>query len=434
MARVGIKIAEILEGSPADRLGLVPGDEILTINGHPIPDEIALKFHLAEDQTLFEVRRIDGVEEQLQVDLPEGSDLGIRVEDFRTRTCNNACLFCFIDQLPPGVRPTLKVKDDDFRLSFLHGNYITLTNVTERDLDRMIEQALSPLYVSVHATEPDLRTLMLGRRKVDDLERKMRKLVDAGIRLHTQVVLMPGINDGIHLERTVHDLYRHYPGVASIAIVPLGLSDHGTPRQKYAPVTDEYCRELVHQVEPWQLRFRGEIGRTFAYMADEFYIQGRAAIPGMEYYDDFEQIEDGVGMVRKFVVEFSSGMSRRRKALAHLSGTLATGKLFFPYLAECIHKFNERFDSRLKVAAIENRFMGSGITVAGLLAGRDILADLRGTELGNFVIIPQEAVSRIDHVLVDDFSVQNIEENLGRPVYPSGKSMPDFFRLLFEQL
>src|SRR5512136_394247 len=223
MGRSGIKIRDVADGSPGQRAGLAAGDEILTINGHAVADELALRFHLAEESVEVEVRKAGGSEERHNFDLSESQGLGIEVEDFRTRTCNNACLFCFIDQLPSGVRASLRVKDDDYRLSFLHGNYITLTNLPERELDRIVEQRLSPLYVSVHATEPDLRTYMLGRRKADDLDRKLRKLTEGGITVHAQIVLMPGLNDGAHLEKSVHDLHRYFPGVDSIAIVPLGL-------------------------------------------------------------------------------------------------------------------------------------------------------------------------------------------------------------------
>src|SRR5438093_4743972 len=269
MARRGIKIRDVEEGSLGARAGLAPGDEILSVNGHPIPDEIALKFYLAEEQANVEIRKITGADQLVQIDLSDGEPLGVQVEDFQTRTCNNACLFCFIDQLPPGVRSSLQVKDDDYRLSFLHGNYITLTNLPERELDRIIEQALSPRYVSVHAMDPLLRTQILGRKKVDDLDRKMRKLIEGGIRLHTQIVLMPEINDGKDLEKTVFDLHEYYPGVYSVAIVPLGLSDHGKPREVYNPVTAQYCRETIRQVTPWQEEFRRKIHRTFAYLADE---------------------------------------------------------------------------------------------------------------------------------------------------------------------
>jgi putative radical SAM enzyme (TIGR03279 family) len=434
MARTGIKILEIAQGSLGMKLGLRVGDEVLSVNGHPIADELALKFHLADEAVELEIRRSDQAVECFEIDLSDGKSLGIKVEDFRTRTCNNDCVFCFIKQLPPVVRPTLQVKDDDYRLSFLHGNYITLTNLPESELDRIMEQRLSPLYVSVHATDPELRTRVLGRRKADDLDRKMRKLIGGGIALHTQVVLMPEVNDGVHLENTVFDLFGYYPGVASVAIVPLGLSDHGTAREVLRPVTPDYCRRVIEQVQPWQARFRGETGRTFAYLADEFYIQGGASLPGTPYYDDFSQIEDGIGMVRKFLNEFEVELGRRRRRKELLRGTLATGSLFHPFLEACARKFNDKFGSRLEVQMVDNRFMGKNITVAGLLAGGDLVAALRGLDLGEFLIIPNEAVSRIDGILLDNVSPAELSKGFGVPVYPSGRTMRDFFTLLCDRL
>ena len=434
MARGGIRILDVEDGSIGSELGLAPGDEVVSINGHPIPDELALKFHLADELAEIEIRKSGGQVECLEIDLSSGRSLGIRVDDFRTRTCNNDCVFCFIKQLPPSVRPTLKVKDDDYRLSFLHGNYVTLTNLPEQELDRIVEQRLSPLYVSVHATETELRTKILGRRKPDDLDGKMRKLIDGGITLHTQIVLMPGINDGEHLERTVFDLYGRWPGVDSIAVVPLGLSEHGTARQALQPVTPEYCRLVIRRAEPWQERFRKEIGRTFVYLADEFYIAGDQPLPQTPYYDDFAQIEDGIGMVRKFLDEFETECAKRRRSLSGLHGTFATARLFFPVLADCVERFNLKFRSRLQSCMIENRFMGRSITVAGLLAGGDFAASLAGRDLGSFVVIPNEAVSRIDGILLDNMSLSELSRRMGVPVYASGRTMKDFFALLFDRL
>ncbi len=430
MTKTGIKIRQVESGSLGHRIGLAPGDEILAVNGHPVSDELALKFYLAEESVELAVRRSCGGEESFNLDLSEDGSLGITVEDFRTRTCNNACLFCFIDQLPVGVRDTLKVKDDDYRLSFLHGNYITLTNLPERELDRIIEQRLSPLYVSVHATDPDLRTRILGRRKADDLHRKMTKLIDGGIRLHTQIVLMPRVNDGQNLEHTVFDLYGYYPGVDSIAIVPLGLSQHGTPKDAFTAVTPEFCRNLIAQVDAWQKRFRKEIRRTFAYLADEFYLQGELPLPDGEYYDDFAQIEDGVGLVRKFLNDFEIESARRRKPRPHLRGTLTTARLFYPFLKSCTERLNQHYGSRLQVREVRNGFLGESITVAGLLAGRDFLAALTGYDTGDFVVSPDEAVSRVDGILIDDVSPADLSRDLGKPVYTSGRTTHDFFQLL----
>jgi len=432
MSHQGIKILEVEKGSAAEKAGIHPGDRILEANGHDIIDELALRFYLADEEVDLFVRKPDGNLKHLTVDLSGLETLGVRVEEFKTRTCNNECLFCFVDQLPAGVRPSLRIKDDDYRLSFLHGNYITLTNLNRKDIARIIEQRLSPLYVSVHATEPDLRNRILGRNKADDLIGKIEMLVDHRIRLHAQIVLMPGINDGRHLDSTVADLHRFYPGMQSVAVVPVGLSDYGLPRKRLKPATPAYCRKTVRQVEPWQVRFRKEHGETFVYLADEFYIQGGMQLPSSDHYGDFAQIEDGVGMVRSFLDAFELQWKRRRKPCGTLQGTLVTGKLFGPFLRDGVDRFNRKFGSRMTVLPAENRFLGKGITVAGLLAGRDILAALQGKDPGKFVIIPQEALSATNEIFLDDLSLKDLSDSLGKPVYPSGHTVRDFFDLLYK--
>jgi putative radical SAM enzyme (TIGR03279 family) len=426
----GIKITDVEAGSIGDRIGLSAGDVLLSVNGHSIPDELALKYHLAEEYVAIGIQKPNGIEVEFEVDLSEGDRLGIRVEDFRTRTCNNACLFCFIDQLPEGTRPSLKIKDDDYRLSFLHGNYITLTNLPERELDRIVEHRLSPLYVSVHASDPELRARMLGRRKLDDLDRKLRKLIDGGIVIHAQIVLMPGINDGEHLERSMSYLFGYYPGVASAAIVPLGLSEHGTPKERFTPVTPDFCREIIRLAASWQEKFRDKTGRTFAYLADEFYIQGGVQIPTTAYYDDFAQIEDGVGMVRNFLDQFEIEIRKPGKKLPNLKGTVVTAKLFSPFLTECMKRFNGKFGSRVQVRELDNRYLGKSITVAGLLGGNDILSGLQDFEVGDFLLVPSEAISRIESVFLDDLSPADLANRLGRPVYPGGRTVAEFFSSL----
>jgi putative radical SAM enzyme (TIGR03279 family) len=426
----GLKILEVESGSVAEAIGLAPGDRILSANGHDTSDELALKFHLSEELVDLVIQKEDGTEKPMRADLSESTDLGVKVEDFRTRTCNNQCLFCFIDQLPPGARASLQIKDDDYRLSFLHGNYITLTNLPEGELDRIIEQRLSPLYVSVHATDPEVRTRMLGRRKVDDLDRKLQKLISGGIRIHAQVVLMPGINDGSRLEQTVFELYKLYPGIESIAVVPLGLSDHGTIKDRFQPVTPSFSITLLAQASPWQDGFRAQIGKTFVYLADEFYIQAGAEMPGSSYYDDFAQIEDGVGMVRSFLDDFEVELKRRRRSRLALNGTLATGKLFYPFLRDCVERLNGKFGSSLQVREVVNRFMGKDITVAGLLSGQDFLSAFDGIDPGSFLVIPQEAISRVDGILVDNLTPGDVSRELGIPVYPGGRTVPNFVKLL----
>jgi putative radical SAM enzyme (TIGR03279 family) len=431
MTAKGIRILEVEAGSAADQIGLRSGDHILEINGHEVVDELAARFYLCEEYVDLYVKRPGGDTKHFEIHRSDTTELGIIVEEFRTRTCNNACLFCFVDQLPPGVRSSLRVKDDDYRLSFLYGNYVTLTNVTARDLDRIIEQRLSPLFVSIHATDPQIRKMLLGRKKADRLKTKLRKLVRGGIRIHAQIVLIPGLNDGKSLEKTLWDLYELYPGVQSVAVVPIGLSDHGAPKDRFTPVTAAYSRALIQTAEHWQKYFREKTGRAFAYLADEFYIQGGIEVPEASHYDDYSQIEDGVGMVRDFLDAFHHELDRRRKTHLQRTGTLVTGRLFSPILKRCMQKFNDRFGSIIEVLPVKSTFLGRNITVAGLLAGKDIVASLKGKKLGDFLIIPNDSLSRRDGILLDDMTIEDLSKNLGIPVYPSGRTLGDFFKLLF---
>jgi putative radical SAM enzyme (TIGR03279 family) len=434
MPETGIKILEVVPDSAAAKIGLEAGDRLLTVNGHEIADELALRFYLhTEERAVLNWRRAGGKIRRGKINIDEVLDQGVHgiiVEEFSTRRCSNSCIFCFVDQLPPEARPALRVKDDDYRLSFLYGNYVTLTNATEKDIDRIIEQRLSPLYVSVHSTCPELRARILGRKKADNLERKLTRLVRGGVRIHAQIVLMPGINDGAALEKTIMDLYRFHPGVESAAIVPLGLSDYAPRGNGLRPVTPAFSRALVRRVNKWRQNFIGRSQSAFVFAADEFYLLAGEAIPDSDYYEDFAQIEDGVGMVRHFLDDFDAAAARRRKSLENLNGTLATGKLFFPILEPCIAELNRRTGAKLTVCAAENRFLGKRVTVAGLLSGGDILAALRGRDNGGFVIIPGEALAFDDRLLLDGLTLNDLSRELGLPVYSGGRSAGEFFKTL----
>ncbi|MDR0310715.1 MAG: DUF512 domain-containing protein [Acidobacteriota bacterium] len=434
MPETGIKILEIVPGSAADKIGLAPGDRLLTINGHEITDELALRFYLHSEETAVLCwRRASGTIRRGKINIAETADFvdpGVVVEDFPTRRCSNACVFCFVDQLPPEARPELRVKDDDYRLSFLYGNYVTLTNVTEKDISRIIEQRLSPLYVSVHATDPELRARILGRKKTDNLEKKLARLRRNGIRIHAQIVLMPGINDGGQLEKTVMDLYRFYPGVESVAIVPVGLSDYAPRGNGLRPVTGAYSRAFIRRVNKWRQSFIARSQSAFVFPADEFYLLAGESIPERDYYEDFAQIEDGVGMVRHFLEDFAAASARRRKPLTGLRGTLVTGRLFFPVLERCIEELNRRTGAKLMVRAAENRFLGKRVTVAGLLSGEDILAALRGNDAGGFVVIPGEALAFGNRLLLDNLTLNDLSRKLGLPVYSGGRNAGEFFKML----
>src|SRR5215467_12364045 len=305
-----LRILSVEPGSVAERIGLKSGDEIQALNGKPLLDVIDFQFNAAnigrratiqtEDRKITFVRR-------------EWEPFGLEFEPIEPLTCKNQCVFCFVHQNPKNVRRSLHIKDEDYRLSFLFGNYLTLTNVSEEEMRRIIDQRLSPLYISVHATEPELRRQLLGIDEYDGFMAKIDRLAKAGIQMHGQVVLCPGLNDGVHLDRTIGDLLKFYPSVASLAIVPVGLTQHRANLPKLTPFTPEIARETIGQIAPIQRKLKRRIGTSFAFLGDEIYIMAGAEIPGAAHYADFPQIENGVGMVRTFLTQFKSAFRARRQ-------------------------------------------------------------------------------------------------------------------------
>jgi putative radical SAM enzyme (TIGR03279 family) len=371
----------------------------------------------------------------------EGEIWGLDLEHFAPRQCANDCIFCFCNQNPKGSRESLFFKDEDTRLSFLHGNYTTMSSISKIELDRIIEQRLSPQYVSVHATDPEVRRYLLGRKRPDDILAKMRYLADHGIELHAQIVLCPTINDGDILRRTAEDLAMLHPagkdaeareqpafnqgGLISVAVVPVVFTRLHNYHHLLTPVTDEYSIALIKQVRPWQREFKQRFGQTFLFLADEFYLRAGMPLPGASHYGDYPQIEDGVGMVRRFIRDAErtlSGLSGRSKlAPGSLDGTIATGKLFHPTLARFVEQLNARFGTRLRVLPIENRFFGEEVTVAGLLAGSDIIRARENIQ-GNFLLVPEQACLKSGHIFLDDLSLEDLEYKLNIPIAHGGGS------------
>jgi putative radical SAM enzyme (TIGR03279 family) len=419
-----LRVLSVDAGSVSDRAGLRVGDEILELNGKPLLDAIDFQFNAAvigrrttirtQDRTLTFVRR-------------EWEPFGLEFEPIEPLTCANQCVFCFVHQNPKHVRPSLHIKDEDYRLSFLFGNYLTLTNVDEAEMDRIVEQRLSPLYVSVHATEPLLRARLLGIPEYDGFLDKVARLTDAGITVHGQVVLCPGLNDGEQLERTIDDLTPMHPGVASLAVVPVGLTKHRANLPQLQSFTPEIARETIAHIAPIQRKLGKRLGTPFVFLGDEIYIMAGAKIPSSRHYQDFPQIENGVGMVRTFLRQFDAAITKlKKKPAKSVRGTVCTGKVFYPYLRQCV----DRLEMDLRVTAVESEFWGPGIGVAGLLTGSDFITALKGKVHGDFVVIPSESMIGDDYLFLDDLTLKDVERELGVPVIPSGYTASEFVEKL----
>ena len=422
-----VRVLDVEADSLASRIGLTPGDEILEVNGEPLLDVIDLQFKLADFDAPMTLRTRKGVLEFVR---EEWEGLGAEFEPIEPLVCDNDCVFCFVHQNPGDTRRSLRIKDEDYRLSFLFGNYLTLTNVDDAELDRIINQRLSPLYISVHATEPDVRTKMLGNEAYDGLDEKLDRLTGAGIRLHCQVVLCPGWNDGAHLTRTIDDLAGRHPGVQSVAIVPVGLTDHRETLPNLDAVTAEYAAGTIREIGVIQGGFEEKWGTPFVFLGDEFYIMAGESIPDGEHYQEFPQIENGVGMVRTFLDEFErevGGVAGEIGALrGKVRGTVATGRLFQPFLEECVG----RLGLDIRTVAVENRFWGAGINVAGLLTGSDFVAALKDNDLGEFLVLPSESMIGEEGLFLDDMLVGDVESALGVKVLRSGYTAGEFLRVI----
>ena len=414
----GVEVAAVRSRSQAAAAGLSAGDRLLAINGHAVRDAIDVQFHAGDDVLELDVLRA-GERRRLRLVRRPG-DLGLELQAPRPgdiATCANKCVFCFIHQLPRGMRRSLYVKDDDYRLSFLHGNYITLSDLPEESLARIVEQRLSPLYISVHATDPALRHRLLGRpRHSAEIMPRLERLARAGIRMHAQVVLCPDWNDGAALERTVFDLAPLAPAVSTVAIVPVGLTRHRERLPALRPLRDDEARSLIATATGWQEQFLGALGTRFVFVGDEVYLQAGTEVPAARAYEGFPIAEDGVGLVRRFEDAFTRAVSGRRTWTAGRPVTVVTGQMYGPRLQALLEPLVAR-GIAASVASIPNDFFGPGIGVAGLLTARDIQRHLSARpELGSAVLVPAVALRDGEGVFLDDATPQELGSALGVPV------------------
>ena len=469
LRRPGVTITEVAPESLAEELDLAPNDRIVKVNGRSVRDYLDFRFQTAgETELTFLVRKSSGESLEIEFDRDEGEDLGLTFEQIVPRQCANECLFCFCKGNPEDARPSLFVRDEDIRLSFLYGNYTTLSSITDDEMNRIIEQRLTPQYVSVHATDLKTRAYLLGvDEKRADIFDKFQRLLDNDIEIHAQVVLCPEINDGKQLEKTLRDLAGHYPKVVSTAVVPVALTRYNTD-ERLTRVTPEFCRRTIQQVEKLQKEFRRTFGTTFAFLGDEIYLKGGVEIPSRRHYGNYPQIEDGVGMVRTFLHGFEKllngfqteakrveavGLARQyfRNSRTHpdarvpvaaraettlpiersrgkkLYGTVLTGEMFAPILAEQIARYNALSGARLSVLAVPNTYFGGDVSVAGLLCGKDYL-NVKDKIAGDFVIIPKHTIKSDEPILLDGMTFDELRSRFNVPIYAD--DMPAFFARL----
>ncbi|MGE5586562.1 MAG: DUF512 domain-containing protein [Bacillota bacterium] len=419
-AAPGAVISRVEPGSIADEAGIVPGDRLVSVNGHLVRDVLEYRFLCAEDEVSLVIEKPDG--EELVVDVTKDYDepVGVEFDDAifdGVRPCRNRCIFCFVDQLPRGVRRTLRVRDDDFRLSFLTGSYITLTNLSEEDYDRLTSMRLSPVYVSVHSTDPATRGRLLGRKSPCDAMRGLARLVAAGIVVHTQVVLCPGLNDGVELERTVHDLSSIFPGVRSCAVVPVGLTRHRRGLPAVVPVTGEDAARAVDDIERWQQEFLPMLSSRFVFASDELYLRAGRTIPAREAYEDFPQIQNGVGLLRDYMDqldEIRGTLPPEVKVPARL--VVVTGEAAYPVIDATCRLLGRVRGLSCRALLVKNRFFGPRVSVAGLLTGQDIARTYlvaAGRGGCDAMMIPSVSLKADEPRFLDDMTVRDLERTCG---------------------
>lgn len=404
-------INHITEDSPAHKAGLEKGDILLSINDHPVTDIIDYMFHSNDSTLNLKVQR--GKKSQtFRIKRKQGTDIGFELKSFRTRSCRNKCIFCFVNQLPKGMRKTLYLKDDDYRMSFLHGNYITLTNISAKEKKRIYEQKLGPLYVSVHTTNNELRRKMIGNPKAPDILKELQELTSHKIKVHAQIVVCPGHNDGEELEKTIKDLQKFYPYMASIAVVPVGLTKHKKAQVKAVGKDDAI--KTIDIVKRFRRRFKRRHGDPIVYLADEFYIKAESPFPSLKGYGDLPQIENGVGLIPSFLQ--GTKKIKLPKKIEPLKIALFTGVSFMPYLEEFARKLKTIEGLELDLFKVENKFFGPTVTVTGLLSGKDILKTIVGKTKADCLFVPDVALRDGSDVFLDNVSLKDMEESLGMKV------------------
>ncbi len=411
------EVKSVGEDSAAQRSGLLPGDMITKINGEPLLDYVDYIYFCAQRRLKICIER-GGVPMTIRIVKPDDEDLGISFTEpllGKKRVCGNKCVFCFVHQLPKGMRKSLYVKDEDWRYSLIMGNYVTLSMISKDEISRIIRRKASPLYISVHTVDEQQRREMLGNEKAVPIRPLLKKLVSNGIRFHAQAVICPGVNDGPRLEETIRFLNRLHPAAMSLAIVPVGLTGHRKGLPELEPVSQSVAEDTIKVVEKYQKECLNSIGTRFVFASDEFYIRAGMELPPVQSYESFDQIENGVGLVATLLSEADEALENCEGSGSDIS--LATGEDAYPFIESIAKRAAQRSGARVRVYAVKNLTFGGAVTVAGLLAGRDFVTALKGKDLGQKLLIPASTL-RDDNVFLDDMTLEGLSEALGISVEP----------------
>ncbi|KHD38004.1 Fe-S oxidoreductase [Clostridium acetobutylicum] len=427
------KIVKIEPQSIAEEMGIEVGDSLISINGKEVKDIIDYRFLMADEYVVVKIQKTNKEIWELEIEKEYDEKLGVEFESGildSAKSCRNKCIFCFIDQLPKGMRKTLYFKDDDSRLSFLQGNFVTLTNMSDDDIDRIIKYRISPINISVQTTNPELRKKMLNNKFAGNLMERMEKLSNAGITMNCQVVLCPGINSGEEFSKTVNDLYKLYPSVKNIAGVPVGITSYREGLFNMVPYDAESASKEIENIKPIQEKFIKEIGSPFVRLSDEFYVLSGIPIPKAEFYGEFEQFEDGIGMIRTFRDNINMSLDNLKTDI-HKSFTMVTGVLAYEEIENAAKMLMAKSGGlKINVIKVINEFFGEKITVAGLLTGRDILNYLKRNEVGDYIILPSNMLKSDEDVFLDDVKVSDIEKELNKKVLVCNYSGEDLVDII----
>lgn len=431
------RISQVKEGSIAWELEVEPGDELLSINGETIEDVFDYHYLVNDEYLELLIRKPSGEEWELEIDKDLEEDLGLEFENSlmdEYRSCRNHCVFCFIDQMPPGMRETLYFKDDDSRLSFLQGNYVTLTNMSDHDIDRIIHYHLAPINISFQTTNPKLRCEMLNNRFAGEIFSKVQRLYEAGIEMNGQIVLCKGLNDKAELEKSISDLSQYLPHLKSVSVVPVGLSKYREGLYPLEPFTKEEAGQVIDTIEAWQKKLFPQYGLHFIHASDEWYLLAGRELPQEDRYDGYLQLENGVGMLRLLKEEITkelekhSGDHRKRRV------SFATGRLAYPYIKKYAEQIQEKYPNvEILGYEIQNEFFGELITVSGLLTGQDILAQLSEKDLGECLLLPCNLLRSGEDIFLDDIQVKTLEEMFRVPVRIVEEDGRDFVTAFLEE-